>query len=250
MINQAVVIGRSHRIMQQNCQDFSITRELQPGLAFGVVLDGCGSKYRGRERSIPSNNEVGSKLLGQFADAYLSQSLSNLIVNSRFGRPALLELINGLYSGTLDLLAEVVKSIPFADEAARVEFVATHLLSTVLGFVITPDAGAFFGLGDGFLCQNSQITRLESQNQPDYLAYRLVDGDLSMGSTSGFQIEIIENSSECNWLAVATDGWNESLVGMLETPRQKFSLQRWVNCQARQRGQFEDDGAAAVWWRS
>ena len=88
MINHAVVIGRSHRIMQQNCQDFSVARELQPGLAFGIALDGCGSKYRGRYRSLPSSNEVGSRLLGRFADAYLSQSLSKLVVDDAFGSPA------------------------------------------------------------------------------------------------------------------------------------------------------------------
>lgn len=249
MINQTVVIGRSHRIMQQNCQDFSAAREFQNGFAFGVVLDGCGSKYRGFGRPIPSSNEVGSKLLGHFANAYLTEALAELGAADDVEREDLQELIDGLHIGSLSFLENLLMPIPFAAEQERAEFTATNLLCTMLGFIVTPDEAAFFWAGDGFLCRDSHVTRLDSGNQPDYIAYQLSNSDIG-GATGSFQVEFIDTWSQCNWLAVATDGWSESLVGELETPRENLSLQRWVNCEARKRGQFEDDGAAAIWWRS
>jgi hypothetical protein len=52
-----------------------------------------------------------------------------------------------------------------------------------------------------------------------------------------------------DWLAVATDGWRPDLLTQLAKPRPSLHLQRWLNRQARQAGNFEDDGAVAVWWK-
>ncbi len=75
MISHATIIGRSHRLMQQNCHDFAITGTPAPDCVFGLVLDGCGSKHREETGTYPSHNEVGAKLLGQFTGVYLATQL-------------------------------------------------------------------------------------------------------------------------------------------------------------------------------
>ena len=56
-------------------------------------------------------------------------------------------------------------------------------------------------------------------------------------------------TAHLQWLAVATDGWNSALLRQLAQPQPDFALQRWVNKQAKQRGNFDDDGAIALWWQ-
>ena len=62
MLNDAAIIGRTHRLTHQNCHDAAYTGAPQPGYAFGLVLDGCGSKYRKGGQASSSHNEVGAKL--------------------------------------------------------------------------------------------------------------------------------------------------------------------------------------------
>ncbi|MCP4415334.1 MAG: hypothetical protein GY805_01845, partial [Chloroflexi bacterium] len=64
-VSHATVIGRSHRLMQHNCQDFGIAAAPAPHIAFGLVCDGCGSKFRQNGRSHTSHNEIGANLLAQ-----------------------------------------------------------------------------------------------------------------------------------------------------------------------------------------
>lgn len=246
MQSSATRIGRTHRLLGQNCHDFSFVGEPEPGFCFGLVLDGCGSKHRAAGFSAPSHNEVGAKLLGAFAANFLHQQIPSRSEGAR----SLAPLLEDLHQGSMTFLHGFLSSIPFADQEARIRFAATHLLSTVVGYVMTPESATFFWSGDGYFCLNGQITKLNSDNRPHYLAYQLFsDGALSGGQERGFQMAPISCASETIWLAVATDGWNSDLLRRLEVPRPGLSLQRWLNSQARRRGQFEDDAAVATWYR-
>ena len=243
MISHAMVNGRSHRLRQQNSHDFAISGSPRPGTAFGLVLDGCGSKYNRQ----PSNNEVGAKLLGQFAAGWLEERLA--VSDEPL---AVADLVNGLFADCTDFLQQTTALLPFADEAAWTRFVMTHWLATLVGFVVTEETAVLFWQGDGYLCVNGEVTTLDSGNQPDYLAYRLLSGGAFTTPAphlpcppANYQILVREN---LHMLVVATDGWQPDLLTQLTEPRSSLHLQRRLNVQARQPGNFEDDGAIATWW--
>ncbi len=240
MLSHAVVIGRSHRIAQQNCHDFAITGAPAPDTAFGLALDGCGSKFRRRGRAAPSHNEIGANLLGTFAAGFLNEQLE------MSNEQKVEALLDDLYRSSLEFLANLANAFAFADEAARQAFIATRLLCTLVGFIKTRETAVFFWLGDGHLCCNGRVITLDSGNQPDYLAYRL----WGEGMGDGFNLVFAPQPDEIEWLAVATDGWQAAELAQLAQPADSLALQRRVNVLARRRDLFDDDGGTAVWWRS
>lgn len=243
MISHATILGRAHRLMQHNGQDFAATAVPAPHLAIGVVCDGCGSKFVGngnlRAGTTPSHNETGANLLGQFALDFLSQKLATL--PSPVGPDSLEALLADLHLAALTFLHHLTAHFP---ETKRREFVATRLLTTVVGFVRTAETAVFFWQGDGFLVADGAICQLNSHNQPDYLAYQLLQPDPSQ---TNFQLAFVPNPAQLSWLAVATDGWSAELLAQLAEPRSALALQRWLNVQSQQRSQFDDDGAVATW---
>ncbi len=236
MVSQAMIIGRSHRLVRRNGQDFSIGEELRSGAAFGLVLDGCGGKVG----KLHSHNEVGAKLLGQFAANWLRGKLS--IDN---GQWSIVNVADQLHDACVGFLVGLTELICFDDEIEQAQFVALHLLATMVGFVVMGETAVLFWRGDGYLVHNGIVTELDSGNQPDYLAYQLVGRE----GNGRFQTKFIPNDDNLEWLAVATDGWQPDLLAELAPPRSSLVLQRWLNVQARQPGAFEDDGAIAIWRR-
>ena len=243
MISHASVIGRAHRLMQHNCQDFAATAAPAPHIAIGLVCDGCGSKFAGNGRhptnGHPSYNETGANWLGQFVCDFLCQKLTNL------PQPACPEILETslaeLHLASLTFLHHLVAHFP---QETRRQLIATRLLTTLVGFIRTPETAVFFWQGDGFLVMNGRIHQVDSNNQPNYLAYQLLQPEPTQ---TNFQLAFIPKPKQTNWLAVATDGWSADLLSPLAEPRSSLALQRWLNVQAQQRGQFDDDGAVAVW---
>ena len=107
------------------------------------------------------------------------------------------------------------------------------------------ETAVFFHRGDGYLLHNDKITYLDNNNQPDYLAYDLENRNDRL-TNIGFHTQTVQNPTH---LAVATDGWTAELLTQLEQPQSSLTLQRWLNVQAKQRDNFEDDGAIAIWWK-
>jgi hypothetical protein len=245
MISHATILGRAHRLRQHNCQDFAATAVPAPHLAIGLVCDGCGSKFVGngslRAGSTPSHNETGANLLGQFALTFLSERLPALPHPT--GPDTLEALLADLHLAALTFLHHLTAHFP---AARRREFVATRLLTTLVGFVRTAETAVFFWQGDGFLVVNGRIQPLHSSNQPDYLAYQLLQPNPTQ---TNFQLAFVPQPDQLRWLAVATDGWRAELLSQLAEPRPPLALQRWLNVQSQQRGQFDDDGAVAIWHR-
>jgi hypothetical protein len=233
MISHATIIGRSHRLMQQNCHDFAITGRPTPDCAFGLVLDGCGSKHRDETGLHPSHNEVGAKLLGQFTAVYLTSHLPHHDLDGTF--------FANLYAACSNYLQRLFTFLPATDAITQTRFIATHLLCTMVGFVMKGETAVFFWSGDGFWAHDDAIIQLDSNNQPDYLAYHLDSPD------GRFQTHTLHNPHR---LAVASDGWTAAHLSQLDTPQSSLALQRWLNLQAKERGTFEDDGAIAIWWKN
>lgn len=234
IVSQAQHIGRGHRLMCQNSQDYAAAGVLGAHTSFGLILDGCGSKHGWNLQTTPSANEVGARLLGEFLSGWLQ---------TRDLEQATDDLITHLHQDALAFLTQLTAAMPLADSAARARFVATQLLCTVVGFVARPQDAVFFWLGDGYLCLNEEVISLESGNRPDYLAYTLLDNQ-----PRPFNALCVRQRAALTRLAVASDGWRPDLLGQLRQPLSGLALQRWVNQQAQQRGQFEDDGAIAICW--
>lgn len=239
MISHATVLGRAHRLMQHNGQDFAAAASPTLDLAIGLVCDGCGSKFVGNGHSIPSYNETGANLLGQFALDFLSQQLAAL--PHPIGPEALEAVLADLHLAALTFLHHLTANFP---DTKRREFVATRLLATLVGFVRTAETAVFFWQGDGFLVTNGAVCPLNSHNQPNYLAYQMLQPDPTQ---TNFQLAFVPQPDQLRWLAVATDGWSTPLLEQLDEPRSALTLQRWLNVQSQQRGQFDDDGAVAIW---
>jgi hypothetical protein len=223
-VTSAAIIGRSHRLRQQNNQDVALCVQPTADTTIGLVLDGCGSGAR---------SEVGANLLGQFTLNWLCEEL-------RSGQPvsACLEKLGPATLIYLDNLTQLTTKQTAADNPP---FIAAHLLTTLVGFIVTPEEAAFFWRGDGYLCQDGRIERLEADNQPDYLAY-----DLLNGGDGRLHSRPINLEPAPQWLAVASDGWREDDLAALAAPRADLELTRWLNQLAQQRDHFDDDGAVAV----
>ncbi|KAA3660534.1 MAG: hypothetical protein DWQ04_19140 [Chloroflexi bacterium] len=249
MILSATIIGRTHRIMQQNCQDFAVGNVIDSDAAFGLVLDGCGSKYRDATGTYPANNEVGANLLGSFAAAFLSkQKTKNGKQKTENEEFVLDDIVARLYRACVTYLDCLIMLHPFQDDFERRRFVATRLLCTLVGFVMTEETAVCFWSGDGYLGINDEIISLDSNNHPDYLAYQVLDGGKYGESNGRFNTLTIRDRNNLNRLIVATDGWQATQLQQLVQPQNSLSLQRWMNTQARERGNFEDDGAIAFYF--
>jgi hypothetical protein len=242
MLNHATIIGRNHRLWQQNGQDAAASGTLPNGLLFGLALDGCGSKYRpaatGPQPALPSHNETGAHLLKQFAADWL-HSYATL-------QPDLPQTVHDLACACRSFLNCLAVLWPAASPQ-RQQFVATHLLTTIVGFLLSEREGEaiLFWAGDGFVCLGDDVLSLDSGNRPNYPAYTVLDPGSPLFRFHNCQLSL----SDVPWLAVASDGWDECSLSRLASPRPGLELQRWLNLRARERGAFDDDGAVAVWWR-
>jgi hypothetical protein len=238
MNHSATIIGRSHRLMQQNCQDFATANQASALPTFGIVLDGCGSKFRDETGVYPANNEVGANLLGTFAATFLQRNLASSKKNK-----AIEKIVNQLYQASVTYLDCLTTLLPYHNRE-RKRFIATRLLCTMVGYVVTEETAVFFWSGDGYLGINDEIIALESNNRPDYLAYQLLEGR----ENGRFNTLTVRNRKNLNRLFVATDGWKSHQFRALPHPKNSLALQRWMNVQAKERGIFEDDGAIAVYY--
>lgn len=233
-LSQAVILGRAHRLKEQNGQDVAFTRVSTPGTAVGLVLDGCGSPYRDAAGVHPSENEIGARLLGSFAADFLCRQVSD-------GADAA-TAVTDLYPACLRFLRGLAALFPAPEAADRQRFIYTRLLCTLLGFVITPETAVCFWRGDGFVVVNGRLLTLAEDNRPDYLAYDL------LRAPTGFRMLSLWPRASLAWLALASDGWQPAHLCQLQQPHTSLRLQRRLRLLARERGSFEDDGAIAIFY--
>ena len=231
MLATASIVGRAHRLRQQNCHDFAQTCTTENGHQIGLVLDGCGSKFKDVAGTHVSQNEVGAKLLGAFVIRYLAEQLTDTTP---------MQTIENLYDAAHNFLTNLLDLYAF-DEPSKRQFVYTNLLCTMVGFVMKEDTAVFFWRGDGWLIHNDTLTDLNANNHPDYLAYDLFN------ERKGLHTKTV-TLPEIHRIGVATDGWDESLLTELTPQKNEIMLQRWVNVQAKQAPNFEDDAAIAIYW--
>ncbi len=233
MLFATTIIGRHHRLKQQNCHDFATTYRCANGHKIGLVLDGCGSKFTDQSGIYYSQNEIGAKLLGKFATRFLAQQLAQ--------HTDIQVAIEHLYKATLSFLSRLLDLYEMKQQAEIKRFLYTHFLCTMLGFVMIGDTAVFFWRGDGWLIYNDTMHELKANNQPDYLAYDL------LSEAKGVPTKTVK-SSKHKQIGVATDGWSNTLLTELVPQKNEILLQRWMNVHAQQTAHFEDDASIAIYW--
>lgn len=187
------VTGREHRRCCRNNQD-AAHWHTEPTVLVAAVADGCSSGQ---------HNEVGALLTVR----WLTNSLPHL------GEPSvecdLQSFVGTVNTGLQTYLRLVGRSLQ-VDPAEWARCVHNCFLATYLCAVIRPEVFFVFGVGDGVISVNGEVTVLDSgqDNTPDYVGYGLVE---SRGSELAPTIHVSGSTRELDTLLIGTDGLEDML---------------------------------------
>jgi serine/threonine protein phosphatase PrpC len=188
VVSSASVPGSHHRSMAKNNQDaWAVDKNEQALVA--IVCDGCGSG---------AHSEVGAQLAGPF--------IVKTLLNKLAKAPADFE--KNLEETRTELhcfLRQTATSLNESSAAAVLEY----FLFTVVGVIITERQTVIFGLGDGLFALNGEVTQIDENNEPNYLAYGLLSEEKARQK---FVIRKIIDTGAIQSLLIATDGlaeWEE-----------------------------------------
>lgn len=214
----ASIVGRAHLARHQGGQDAVATRSgVGPeGRSFSVaaVADGCGSAPL---------SQVGAALLVAVATREAATLLAAGVPTAGLVGPVLAAARRALL-GVAALAADDLRT-----------FVETHLLATLLVSADDGQTTTCFARGDGLFVIDDEISVIEEDGAPRYLAY-----DLFSAATPPF---VLTRPSATRVLA-ATDGLLPEHATAAFGHRGR-GLQRWLNVLA-DRAPLADDAAIAV----
>lgn len=201
------VRGRDHILSEKPCQDsyhfFQAETKLGPVTA-GVVCDGCGSG---------EFTQVGA----QIGARMLSSSILNILEAQETERSPgeFMEAVrHDVLTKLLGLITHMGAKVPthpeLEQDTMRFSWLVQHLaLFTAVGFVITPNQGFIYHIGDGYYAFNGKMVCLEPEggNSPIYLSYGFTKTNLQ-ATPEHLQFKIHESfhPDHLQHLVVATDG--------------------------------------------
>ncbi|MGB1286975.1 MAG: protein phosphatase 2C domain-containing protein [Aggregatilineales bacterium] len=220
-LRSAQVIGRDHLLREVNCQDSHALVQTDDFIA-GVVCDGCGEGQY---------SEVGATLGAKF--------IITQIINLLDEGALVQEIPDLLYPRIVDYLSQLTE---LSQPMNRTAFVQHHLLFTIVGVIVADGRTVIFSAGDGLFIIDKVRQRIEQDNKPQYIAYHLLADSLKSGVTLPDKFDI-QYAKGWQKLAVATDGFDETLsadIWGMEHPR---ALQRRLNVWSSQEKRFADDTA-------
>jgi len=247
-VRSGTVIGQSHKRVGLNNQDALKVANFEIGgtqYLVGVVADGCSTEDKKKSR-----NEVGSRLLTQFA---LSEM--RLMLGARIPTR---EVPGNLYPRCVSYVGNVARATVIGEPREIWDFIQFHFLCTLLGFIYDGSDLVCFSSGDGVIVVDDYTMIIEQNNAPLYLAYHQVDrrilGDKASLLPSNFNV-MAHCANDIKRFAVGTDGivskhpeTRASYVPAddLEAifshePRAAAGLQWWLNGQSNLQGRFSDD---------
>ena len=230
-IRKATHVGRDHIVNLTNCQDaiavFEGNLQSQQVVA-GIVCDGCSSG---------KHSETGANL----GSAYIIREITRL---GRLGVPT--KLIPSLiYPNLLGFLRGVLSAYNFTNASDLAGFINNHLLFTVVGFIITEKDAVCFIAGDGTIVINNDVSLVDSNNQPKYPAYHLVDRKAvgAAGSLPEDFDTILLDRRLLKRLAIGSDAWHREveLLGQSWEFNHPSGLQRRINQWSKTEHRFSDD---------
>ena len=240
MYRSGTIPGFSHTNKKKNNQDYFAVGEA--GIAgeeylFGVVSDGC--------TGMPgSRTEIGSILISQFI---VSEILLILSSGARIE-----DLPGILYPRCIGYFRTIAGSTVMGGPEIMWNFVRKNLLCTIVGFAMNREELVVFNSGDGMMIFNDEITVIDQDDVPNYIAYHLVDKTILGKEVERLQTSFdvsLYDASKLSRFAICTDGIVEEEVkepGVVNgiwnyEPGAKAGLQWWLNIQSVDNGRFRDD---------
>ncbi len=222
------VTGRDHRRAERDGQDGHAIVVTDEVVAV-VVTDGCSS---GRA------SEIGARV----GAAWLATLIEQKFRRGAAPRSAATEVVREL----LLRLEALARSLD-ATGSVRAARVDEALLFGFLAVVVTPETSIVFGIGDGIVLADGELTVLDPgpQNAPPYVAYGLLGARLEP------RVHFECPTAQVDLVAVATDGLiplGDALADLAGDPRyaRNPSLLRKRLVVLSDRGTFADDATVAV----
>ena len=135
-----------------------------------------------------------------------------------------------------------------------------YWLATIVGFILTDNQNLVFWCGDGIYVIDDELTSIDQNNRPTYIAYN----SLHVPDEVGVTLEYIPHNFEYkllsspNKIMIASDGFENhntdkictfqeqepeaslDLNGQQWNKKGQFGLKKWMNSRS-DRGFFEDD---------
>lgn len=231
------VTGREHRRAERDGQDghaLVVTGEV----VAAIVTDGCSSGRR---------SEIGARIGAGWLAALVEQRFRG-IGDAAQPHVAARTAANEVTRDLLVRLGLLARSLhPAGDvDAARID---EALLFGFLVAVVTPEATIVFGIGDGLVIVDGEVTSIDPgpDNAPPYVAYGLLDAS----SAGGPCVHFAGATADVEVVAVATDGLaplEPTLATLAGDPRYALnpSLLRKRLVVLSDRGTFSDDATVAV----
>lgn len=180
------VTGREHVAAGRNNQD-AFCWSAAGEATVAVVADGCGS---GRHSEVGA--QVGARLL---TSALREQA-------ARFEAEKAADVLERI---RLDVLAQL-RVLANAMGGSLSQVVSEYFLFTTLGFVVGPQTTTVFGIGDGIVCVNGRVRKLEAaRNEPAYLGYGLTSSTFADADLR-FVVYEQQPTADTRTLLVGTDG--------------------------------------------
>jgi hypothetical protein len=215
-LSSATLVGRMHAALRRNRQD-AMASWTSGSRAIGVVADGCGSG---------TASELGAAVTARVMASRVRARLT------RGERPR--DAVSEAFADVVEALGSIAERASPPDQ--RADFVAEHLLSTVIAFVIDEKECVLLASGDGLTRIDGSTIVFDQGNAPEYPAYRLLGREVTPPI-----VRVFERATE---VAIATDGFDEaSLERALGARRSR--LERALRIE-QQRGSFEDDATIVI----
>jgi hypothetical protein len=214
------VIGRDHLLRQANCQDGYALLQTDQHIV-GIVCDGCGDGQY---------SEVGAKL----AANYLAGQAVDLL-----GRGHDIQKIPDLLYRCMTSYLEDL--ICLTQPRDRLGFLRHHLLFTIVGVILSESGGVIFTAGDGIYAIDGSLRHIDQDNQPMYIAYRLVDPTILGGLVVPNQFDVEVIPADWQRVMIASDGLEVDLVPQVWQLSHPRGLQRKLNLWSNQEHRLRDD---------
>lgn len=197
-IRKGSVQGTKHKLRRINNQDKLMvhSRQIADRLyTFGVICDGMtGDKKE-------SHSEVGARLLAEFAVAEIGLLAAAHV--------PVTEIPAALYSRMVGYVGNIARATCPGSPEELWHFIERNLLATVLGFISDGVDLLAFAAGDGVIIANEQVTVIDHDDHPLYLAYHQVDREI-LGGAAALLPSTFETISfrvaDLRRFAIASDG--------------------------------------------
>jgi len=201
-------IGRKHRVNGINCQDaFCVLQS--PNRFIAVVTDGL-SLIVGDGEEFPTKCEFGANLGAHL----IAKTVGELSLRIDMKRESSVLTSRYFWQRIEDDTLAHLRTVALLFGGNLQEVIEKYFLFTSLGVLITPTTSVFYGIGDGNFYVNGTRIQLGPfpDNQPPYLAHRLLSSSRHDFRDLQFKIYSVIPTQELKNFLIGSDGINDLIV--------------------------------------